>query len=178
MIDYKTKPKVFIDRLLLNNLDKQISNNSKTKNNMDSVSSSYKHTSFPINTLSSKVFEMWSGAISENIIVQEKNSSTDMFLAYDEYKNKKSIIIITDNYSDNEINKLESKLDNKLHTIIYCNKNRKKVSSILKKINSKISANSLTNAVTKAYQLVKEGQAIIFPKIDSNFEFFNHVEFA
>jgi len=178
MTDYKTKPKVFIDRLLLNNLDNKISNNSKTKNNMDSVSNNNKQTSFTINTLTSKVFEMSCGVISENIIIQDDDIASNPVFEYDEYKNKKSIIILTDNYSDNEIINIENKLDNNLHTVIYCNKNRKKISRVFNKIKTKMSADSLSNAVTKAYQLVKEGQAIILPKIDNNFEFFNYVEFA
>jgi len=177
MIACKTKPKVFIDSLLLSDIENTIYSNTKSKKPINNMSES-KKTSFAINTLTSKVFEMWAGAISENVIVHDEETISNTVFQYSEYKNKESIIIITDSYTNSEINELESKLDNNLHTVIYCNKNREKVSKLLNKVKTKISAKSLSNAITKAYQLVKEGQAIILPKVDSNFEFFNHVKFA
>ena len=174
MIDYKTKPEVFIDKKLLNSLDSQISNNLKPKTNMDCISKMNKQSNFAINTLTAKIFEMNAGAISESILLQKDDNITNNFFEYDEYKKKDSILVLSDDYTDDEIAKLEAILDDNFHTVLYCGNNRSKFINVFKKIKS-ISADSLSSAVTKAYQLVKDGQAIIFPKVDRNFEFFAYL---
>lgn len=171
MIDIKTKQEVFIDKKLIKSLDSQISNNLKPKTNMDTISKDNKQGNFAINTLTTKIFEMNDGAISESILLQSDDTLTNNFFEYEEYKEKDSILILSDDYTDKEIANLEAILDDNFHTVVYCGNNRSKFADIFKKIKT-ISTDSLTNAVTKAYQLVKEGQTIIFPKVDSNFEFF------
>jgi len=177
MIDIKTKPEVFIDKRLVNSLDSQISNNLKTKTNMDSVTKNTKKNSFAINTLAAKIFEMDAGAISESILLQDENTVTNNFFEYEEYKEKDSILVLSDDFTDEEIANLETILDDNFHTVVYCGNNSSKFADIFKKIKT-ITTDSLTNAVTKAYQLVKEGQTIIFPKIDRSFEFFAHLNLA
>jgi len=111
MITCKIKPKVFIDRLLLNNIKNTDCNKIKPKKTINSMSKSNK-TSFPVNTLTSKVFEMWKGAISESVIVHDKHTDSHPVFQYKEYKDKESIIIISDNYTNNEINELEKNSHN------------------------------------------------------------------
>ena len=178
MVDYKTKSEVFIDKKLLNSKDTVIINNSKPETNMYNNSQSTNKQNFTINTLTAKIFEMNAGAIAESILLQEGNTKTNNFFDYDDIKSKQSIIVITDDFNKNELLKLNTKLNDNLHTIVYYGENRHNFTEIFKKITKRISVSSFSNAVTKAYQLVKDGQTIIFPKIDCNFELFAHLEFA
>ncbi len=173
MIDYKIKKEIFIDKQLLNSLDSQISNNSKPKTNMNIISKNTNQEYFDLNASTAKIFEMNAGAISESVMIRDEVNSC---FSYNEYKSKKSIIIITDNYNTDELINIETHLNNDLHTIVYCGSHRNRLAEVFKKIKAIISTDSLTNAVTKAYQLVKEGQTIIFPKVDNKFEFFAHIE--
>ncbi|MBN1251545.1 MAG: hypothetical protein JXR51_03695 [Bacteroidales bacterium] len=177
MIDYQTKPVVknnfFVDEKLVLTIENQIINKIKSKPDMSSFIDTTENK-----YLSSKIFEMNDGAIYENILMIDEEHTTDNFLNFNNLSDKSLIIIINDQFNDYELFELEKKLDKKLHTIVYIGNNKQKIATIFKRITKRICTSSISKAISKSYRIVKNGQSIVLPKIDMNFDFFSHVDFA
>jgi len=86
------------------------------------------------------------------------------------------ILIMTENMSEFEINYFIEHLGSRIKYIIYYNGD----ASLFRLSSSKgltfVRTFSLKAAVAQSYRIAKKGQAIVLPKVDSNFDFFANVD--
>jgi len=125
----------------------------------------------------SKSFSVSGSSISECYFeTNYSEDETDFIQDFaNSYKNG-IILIMTDKMTEDEIAYFAENMKNKLKFIIYYNGDASQFNLNYTKGLTFIRTFSLKTAVTEAYRNAKKGQAILLPKIDSNFDFFNYID--
>lgn len=125
----------------------------------------------------SKSYEVISGTINESFFNTEYTEEEIDFIKdfAGSYKNG-IILIMTDKMTEEEISYFTENMKSKLKFIIYYNGDASQFNLNHTKGLTFIRTFSLKSAVAEAYRKAKNGQAILFPKIDSNFDFFQYID--
>ena len=82
-----------------------------------------------------------------------------------------------DDIRRDELTNIYNKFKDRLKLIIHYG-NNVDLTGIFNNISEIIKVNSLKKAVNKSYLNVKNGQTILFPRVESNFDYFKHVKFS
>jgi hypothetical protein len=125
----------------------------------------------------SKSYEIIGGAINESFFNTDYSEEEIDFIKdfAGSYKNG-IILIMTDKMTEDEISYFTENMKSKLKFIIYYSGDASQFNLNHTKGLTFIRTFSLKSAVAEAYRKAKNGQAILFPKIDSNFDFFQYID--
>jgi hypothetical protein len=125
----------------------------------------------------SKSFKVSGKCISESYFETSYDEEDIDFLNNFGRSHKNGVILImTAEMSEFEINYFTEHMRDKLKFIIYYNGDASQFRLAPSRGLTFIRTFSLKAAVIEAYKNAKNGQAIIFPKVDSNFDLFEYIE--
>ncbi len=131
-----------------------------------------------VDTATVRSYEMNSGVLNESYSILEDNDDSAGILAdTDMTPNNDLIIIISDDIRSDELTNIYNKFKDRLKLIIHYG-NNVDLTGIFNNISEIIKVNSLKKAVNKSYLNVKNGQTILFPRVEGNFDYFKHVKFS
>ncbi len=122
-----------------------------------------------------KSFELVGKIISESYF-EVDYSDTEFINDYSSNHKNGIILIMTEMMNETEINFFTKHLKDKLRYIIYYNGDVSQFNIQNSKGLTFIRTFSLKAAVAEAYRKVKDGQAIVFPTVEPNFDFFSYVD--
>lgn len=129
-------------------------------------------------TSTARSYEMSDGIIHESFsTLEDSDNSAEILADTDMNPANDIIIVLTDDVKCDELTDLYNKFKNRLKLIIHYGSNNE-VKQIFEHFSQIISVNSLKKAVNKSYLLVQNGQTILFPRTEKNFDFFRHVDFV
>lgn len=167
--DMETKSQSsFLIKPTLNNPNSKPKMNTQMKNSKNNI----------VDMATARSYEMNSGILNESYsILDESDNSADILADTDTNPINDIIIILSDDVRSDELTDIYNKFKDRLKLIIHYGNNIA-VKNIFNNFSEIISVNSLKNAVNKSYLRVKNGQTILFPRIDKNFDFFKHVNFS
>jgi len=123
----------------------------------------------------SKSYEIVGKCISESYFTYDE-TDTDFISDFSKSHKNGILLIMTDEMSEFDINFLAEHMGEKLKYIIYYRGDASQFNLVPSKGLTFIRTFSLKSAVIAAYRNAKNGQAIIFPKVDSDFDFFQYVD--
>ena len=118
----------------------------------------------------------------ENEVIEENysilNEQRDVFYA-PKYKNtnKDLIIVLSGQEQESELYYIFNNFIDRINTVISAG-NHKVFSSIRSFVSEFISETSFESAVNKSYKLLKNGQTIVFPCTNNDFDFFSYINFS
>ena len=122
-------------------------------------------------------YEMNSGVLSESYsILDDSDNSAEILADTDMAPVNDIIIILSDDVRADELNDIYNKFKDRLKLIINYGNNIN-VKGIFNNFSEIINVNSLKKAVNKSYLQVQNGQTILFPRIEKDFDYFKHVNF-
>ncbi|RLD65036.1 MAG: hypothetical protein DRI95_09590 [Bacteroidetes bacterium] len=131
-----------------------------------------------IDTATVRSYEMNSGVLNESYsILEDTDNSAEILADTDMNPNNDLIIIISDDIRSDELTNIYNKFKDRLKLIIHYG-NNVNITNIINNFSEVINVNSLKKAVNKSYINVKNGQTILFPRIETNFDYFKHVKFS
>ena len=132
----------------------------------------------PVDAKTTRSYEMNSGVLNESYsILDDTDNSAEIFANTDMPTNNGIIVIISDDVRSDELTEIYNRFKDRLKLIIHFGNNIA-LTGIFDNISEIIKVNSLKNAVNRSYMNVKNGQTILFPRVDANFDFFRHVNFS
>lgn len=124
-----------------------------------------------------KSYEVVGKAISESYFETSYNDEdVDFVNDYAQNYKKGIILIMTDIMDEEEINFFTKNMKDKIKYIIYYKGEPCRLNIEHSRGLTFIRTFSLRAAVNQAYKKAKNGQAIILPKVDSNFDFCRYIE--
>ncbi|MEN8119210.1 MAG: hypothetical protein ABFS35_02640 [Bacteroidota bacterium] len=153
-------------------LNKPMFNQPNSKSKMETLENNI------MDIATARSYEMNSGILSESYsILNESDNSAEVLSDTDNKSVNDIIIILSDDVKSDELTCIYNKFKDRLKLIIHYGNNNA-VKRIFNNFSEIISVNTLKNAVNKSYLLVQNGQTILFPRIETNFDFFKHVTFS
>ena len=168
------KPTVLVKQCLLNDsIETFIKPNSKASMNAnyEFQTKSKKSRDIRVN----KTYEMQHGILSESYFdITDKNESIEFMNDYISNSNNGLILVISDETDINELFAL-SGIEQSIKLIVNCSNCNKLENRSLNHV-QQIKVNTISSAVNEAYKHVENGQSILIPYVNSNFDLFEHIE--
>jgi len=129
------------------------------------------------NFIVNKTYEKYKNTLSESYFdVSDKEEAREFIDDYAKNLNDGLILVMNSEVEIDEVINLSTGVQNCIKLIIRYSTNNNKSDVKLKESVEQIKTNSIKNAVNEAYSRVKNGQAILFAHVNSNFDFFEHME--
>lgn len=116
-------------------------------------------------------------AIQENFAYIDGEPTQYTYVENDCGTNKDIILVLFGNEKESDLKNLFTKFQSRLHTVIY-NQNNFPHKNFIENISYSLKTESMKQAVSEAYRIAGEGQTILFPCTDADFDFFEHIYFS
>ncbi len=123
-----------------------------------------------------KFYTVLNETLHENFVFIDEDNAELSLIDNDIPVSKNIILVLFDNLLDKDLYSLFRKFQSRLHTIIYYN-DIPLPEFLLKNNTCVIKTNSVQHSVTEAYRIARDGQTILFPRTDADFDFFAHIFF-
>ncbi len=122
-----------------------------------------------------KFYTKLNETLHENFAYIDEDNSQLRYIDADCGKN--IILVLFDNVSDSDLQNIFTRLQNRIHTVIYYQ--GLQIHKFLPTNRTCIiKTNSIQHAVTEAYRIAHEGQTIVLPKTEVDFDLFAHIYFS